>query len=200
MNIFRKWLQRHKRKVQKNPEEPAERIRKENPYLPCIRPILENILKQWELEYKNMRLILIDSDTEPESLLDEDDAESVLGQLSADLNFLLILTQRPAYFKKYVETMYEENGLLVNLEEKGSRRRFDANTVLDMEQKGSLWNLKLTEPFIYLPIYKKIWETTENLDICIPIGYNTVIVKGIRALEKEEGCYNRNGEEKYFDL
>ena len=191
MNIIRQWLHRRKMKLQKSREEQEEPVRKENPYLPYMREILENILRQRELEYKDLRLILIDTDTEPESFLDEDDVEIILEQFSSDLNFLTILTQRPAYFERYVETMYEENGLLVNLEAKESRRKFDANTVLDLEQKGSLWNLELPEPFIYLPIYKKSWkiaeksrETSENLDIYVPIGYNTVIVEGIRVLEK----------------
>ena len=39
--------------------------------------------------------------------------------------------------------------------------------------------------------------SVENLDIYLPIGYNTVIVTGIK---KEEGCYYRYGKEKYFDL
>ena len=183
MNIIRQWLFRRRRQIRKEEEEPSLEVRKMNPYLSQLRFILEQVLKARGLEYRNLRLIIIDTDMEPESLLDEDDVGSVLEQLSYDLNFLTVLTNRPAYFQKFVETMYEENGLPVNLYSKGEQRKTDANTVLDFEQQGSLWNLNLTEPSIYLPIYKKQWETAENLDISVPIGYNTVIVKGIRVVK-----------------
>lgn len=146
--------------------------------MPRMREILEQILEQYGLDYGSMRLLLIDTDRTPESVFEEDDAKKVLAQLSADLNFLIILTDRPVYFQGYVEKMYEETGLPVHVEAKEGQRSYSANTVLDLEQKGHLRTLHLTEPSIYLPIYKRSWKTAENLDIYVPIGYNTVIVKG----------------------
>lgn len=157
---------------------------KENPYLPYIREILGQVLLQKGLEYGQMRLLVIDTDQELESIFWEDNVLAALADLSEDLNFLTILTDRAAYFQEYVETMYEENGLLVCVEEKQAGFRMKVNAVLDFEQEGKLWNLELPEPSVYLPVYKKSWEAAENLDIYVPIGYNIMIVKGILAVEK----------------
>lgn len=148
--------------------------------MPRLREILDSVLTQRNLSYGQMRLLLIDTDSPPESMLDEDDIQTALEQISKDLNYLTILTDRSAYFHDYVETMYEETGLLVQLEDKTSIRKYEVNTVLDFEQKGSFWKVDLCEPSLYIPVYKKSWESTDNLDISVPIGYNTVIVKGIQ--------------------
>lgn len=184
MNVIKRWLQKHKSKAQATGETDFLPKQKKNPYLPYIREILEEVLKQRGLDYGTMRLLVVDTDQEPESFFEEDEVTEAMKQLSPDLNFFTILTERPAYFQEYVETMYEETGLPVQVEGKGGRRKTGANTVLDFEQSGELLLLDLTEPSIYIPIYKRSWETAENLDIYVPIGYNIVIVKGIRVVEK----------------
>lgn len=178
--IFRWWQNRAAVDTEETIEVP---VIKENIFLPHIRNILEQVLEQRNLNYGKMKLILIDSDTEPESFLEEDKVEACLKELSKDLNYLQILTERPAYFQRYVETMYEETGLLVCVREKRYAEKYEGNTVLDFEQKGHMCDLKLQEPGIYIPIYKKKWEIGENLDILVPIGYNTVIAKGISVEE-----------------
>ena len=43
-----------------------------------------------------------------------------------------------------------------------------------------VWDLLRTQKSAgggYIPIHKKPWEIRENLDILVPFGYNTVIVK-----------------------
>ncbi len=180
--IIRKWMQRRKCRQECYQEEQEKGGRRENPCLPYIRQILEEILRQRGLDYKSLRLLVIDTDTEPETFFDKEEEMEILKQLSPDLNFLMIMTERPAYFGEYVETMYEETGLPVQIESKGHQCPGCINLVLDLEQKGDLYKLKLKEPYIYLPIYKKSWEIAENLDIYVPIGYNTVIVKGIRVV------------------
>lgn len=194
--------------MQSTREEPGEPVRKENPYLPQLSGILKEILRMRGLSFRDMRLLVVDTDMERASpfrdgdmeraaIFQEEDVEQVLSQLSGDLNFLTIWTKRPAYFWNYVETMYEENGLLVQVGYKESAGRTRANVTLDFEEKGSIWIPPMEAPAIYLPVYKKRWETAENLDICVPIGYNTVIVKGIL---NEEGCNNGYGKEKYLDV
>lgn len=179
MGILKKWLQRRRAKARGMPKEPEEPSRKENPYLPQLWYLLKQILQEKQLPLREMRLLILDTDRPPESLLTEDDVSLVLAQMSEDLNFLTIWTDRPAYFEDYVETMYEENGLLVQVEGKRGQGRSEFHVLLDFEQKGGIRNIPLKEPSLYISIYKKSWETAENLDICIPIGYNTVIVKGI---------------------
>ena len=172
-----KWLSRHKKNdAIRHIEGP---VQKENPFLPKLRYIVEQILEMKGLTYRELRLLLVDTDTQPESMLDEEDMQIALSQLSEDLNFLMILTDRPEYFQRYVDTMYEETGLLVQILEKDYDGKLAINMALDFEQNGDYWKTFLSDSTIYIPIYKKRWEKAENLDICVPIGYNTVIVKGI---------------------
>lgn len=161
-------------------EYEPETGRKENPYLPRFRMILEQILGKYGMDYKNFHPLLIDTDTPPESMLDIDDVELVLEQISKDLNFLKIETERTEYFRAYIERMYEDTGLIVQTEEKGEASLDGINVVIDMEQEGNCNKKYIKEHIRYIPIYKKPWSEVkmlQNVDISVPIGYNTVIVK-----------------------
>lgn len=216
VNCFKKWrhfwgMIFHKKASARTGSEEMEEEEgypRENPYVHKLRMILEQVLPRYHLSYREFRPLLIDTDTPPESLLDEDQVEVLLEQLSEDLNFLRIVTDRPAYFADYIQRMYEDDGLvvqvcpkgedfsadvngdldmeerlsasnaIVNMEEKLS----DVNVVLDMEQHGECPIKQLREDMLYIPLYKRQWRPVENmgnLDISIPIGYNTVIVKGV---------------------
>lgn len=193
MGIFREWWKRGKRAPQEpagTEEESGEELWYENPYLPWMRQILWDVLPQRGLSYQTLRLAVLDTDEDEEVIFWEDMVLQVLNDLAEDLNGLLIFTRRPAYFQEYVERMYEENGLLVELWEKErlEKEHFQvqlaANTLLDFERQGGMRRMRLREPGLYIPVYKKPWKTAENLDILVPIGYNTVIVRG----KKEERC------------
>lgn len=155
---------------------------RENPYLHKMRGVLEQVLQRSKMSYRDFRPLLIDTDMPPESLLDEDQVEIMLEQISQDLNFLRIVTDRPAYFADYIQRMYEDNGLVVQTCPKGQENSADINVILDMEQKGDCPLKYVKENMLYIPVYKRRWSHVENvgnLDISIPIGYNTVIVKGV---------------------
>ena len=160
--------------------EPEEEFPEGNPFLPKLREILEDILEQYGRDYRTFSPLLLDTDTLPESMLDEDDVELVLEQISKDLNFLKIVTDRPAYFRPYIERMYEDTGLVVQVEGREEISFGGVNVILDMEQKGNCHYRYMQEGILYIPIYKRPWsqlKTPGNLDISVPIGYNTVIVK-----------------------
>lgn len=194
MRISRGWWKGSRRKSREEPEAAEEEGQKEqwyeNPYLPWMRQILCGVLPQRGLSYQTLRLAVLDTDEDEEVIFWEDMVLQVLNDLAEDLNALHIFTRRPAYFQEYVERMYEENGLLVQMWEKGRlekehfQEELTANTLLDFERQGGLCWMRLREPALYIPVYKKPWKTAENLDILVPIGYNTVIVRGI----KEERC------------
>lgn len=155
---------------------------RENPYLHRMRDILEQVLKCYGMTYRDFCPLLVDTDMIPESLLDEDQVEVMLEQISEDLNFLRIATERPAYFADYIQRMYEDSGLVVQVCPRGQEISEDVNVILDMEQKGDCPLKNVKEHMLYIPVYKRKWGSVENvgnLDISIPIGYNTVIVKGV---------------------
>lgn len=174
-----KWLKRFFKEKKAEQSLPPREIIRENPFLPYFRAIMEQILEQYEIPYRNFRPLILDRDTPPESMLSEDDVELVLEQISDDLNFLRIATERPAYFSNYIEKMYEESGLVVQIERKRGFSLEGINVVLDMEQGGGIHRECMREGIHYLPIYKKPWNQGQNLDILVPIGYNTVIVKRV---------------------
>ena len=49
--------------------------------------------------------------------------------------------------------------------------------ILDFEWEGAYRTEMICAAATYIPIHKKPWKQGENLDIMVPIGYNTVIVK-----------------------
>ncbi len=151
-----------------------------NPFLPQLRWILEQILDKYAMDYRTFSPLLLDTDTPPESMLDEDDVELVLEQISNDLNFLRIATQRPEYFASYIERMYEDTGLVVQTSRREEISLEGINVILDMERRGNCHYRYMKEGILYIPLYKRPWSRVkmlQNLDISIPIGYNTVIVK-----------------------
>lgn len=56
--------------------------------------------------------------------------------------------------------------------------------VLDFEWEGNCYLGQTRAGRYYIPIHKKPWKQGENLDITVPFGYNTVIVKGIQDKRK----------------
>ena len=82
-----------------------------NPFLRNFRPVFFAILKEKSLSLKRVELEVIDEEAEDYSAFEPADVRDVLEQLSEDLNFLTIYTERPAYFKEFAETMYVDNGL-----------------------------------------------------------------------------------------
>ena len=148
-----------------------------NRYLPRIREIMEIILKRRSIPYEQFAPVLIDGGDVQNTLL-------VAELLSRDLNRLIILTDRPAYFKEYTDNMYEEYGLLAEVSPKEPQKiaelcadSADTNVILDLEEPGERKDEIKFGRKIYIPVFKKRWESTGNLDIAVPIGYNTVIAR-----------------------
>ena len=163
-------------------QDEEEEFSRENPYLHKFSIILQQILERYHMPYREFRPLLVDTDMPPESLLDEDQVEVMLEQISEDLNFLRIVTDRPAYFTDYIQRMYEDSGLVVQICSKEDELPADFNVILDMEYKGDCPLKCAREDMLYIPVYKRVWTSVENmgnLDIAVPIGYNTVIVKGV---------------------
>ncbi len=188
-----------------------------NRFLRDFRPVFMAILKEKQIDPGQLALEIIDEEPEGRGIFEPAGVREVLEQLSEDLNFLTIYTERPAYFYEYAETMYEENGLVVTIfpkeklrsagnvsshssesrcgqmqicslpEETGQKMRLAkaCQMVLDFEWEGECHFGQMRQGRYYIPIHKKPWKIGENLDITIPIGYNTVIVKDIQNQRKK---------------
>lgn len=164
-----------------------------NPYLVDFLPIFCAILEEKKIPMEKIHLEIIDEETENYSLFETVDSLDVLWQIAPELNFLSIYTDRPEYFKDLVAQMYDENGLLINIFSKKMWRRYHEKTnkvdnyflALDFEWIEVQNRLCVAEGQNYIPIHKKPWKMAENLDIAVPFGYNTVIVKSKQMKNKK---------------
>lgn len=151
----------------------------QNPCIFKIREILEKIIEKRHVSFQNLELVVIDADSNKKE--DDDfDIQNVLEQLAIGLNYLLLVTDRLTYYEDFIEDMYKEHGLVVQQISKSSAASIRGNLVLDFERsKDAAPQYCLRPGITYLPVYKKPWEIGENLDIRVPVGYNTLVVEGI---------------------
>lgn len=189
-----------------------------NDFLCDFRPVFFGILKERRVRPERVELEVIDEEPQGESMFEPIGVREVLEQISEDLNFLTIYTERPAYFQEFAETMYQENGLVVMIFPKeklteqtkrykgmraphmavNGRREEVWRLILDFEWEGSCYTGQMSSGRHYIPIHKKPWKLGDNLDIIVPIGYNTVIVKGIQNQRKKPG--RDRFEEAFYSL
>ena len=161
-----------------------------NPYIMYMHQIISNVIRQKKISYQCLELIIIDA--EENSDQDDQDVRMVLYDRDDQLNYLLIVTDRPERYESFMDEMYEENGLIVQQIQKTSCREVRGNVVLDFERSSSFFKQNAVHAdAVYLPVYKRPWEIGENLDILVPVGYNTLIVEGILPADWQEcRCMN----------
>ena len=157
----------------------------ENPYLADFAPIFFSIIKEKDVNPSKLILVIFDEEVGERHVFERVGIMDVLNQLREKLNALKIYTDRPEFFMGFVEHTYEETGLLTDVSAKKEQRRVGYGQpngsyilILDFERRGVCYDFAGTFRGGYIPIYKKPWEMGGNLDIIVPFGYNTVIVKG----------------------
>ena len=174
-----------------------------NPFLVDFLPVFYGILEARQINLRCMELIIWDEELEERHIFERADARDVLYQLGPKLNALTIYTERPEYYVSFVRQMDEEWGLqVVVLPKKGKKNGSilqtgcDRGLVLDFEWNSTEKVMPIDKQCYYVPIHKKPWKIAENLDILVPFGYNTVIVKGKHTNDKifvrdrfDEGFY-----------
>lgn len=154
-------------------------------YFPCnafFRKIIEAVLEQKGIFYRDMRLFVIDA--EDGAYLRQEEEQYMLRQLYPGLNAYTLCTGQPECHRKEMDYLYEEMGLIVevigkeeNAIQKGTGQE-EGRLILDFEADGRIREEFLSEKSIYISIYKRNWYQRANLDIEVPIGYNIMIVKG----------------------
>lgn len=169
----------------------------ENPYLGQLRRIIEQILEQKKIPYGQFAPVFLDGNDSQYALW----AADLLGR---DLNRLTILTEHPAYFERFADNMYEEHGLIAEVFFKERRKLTEIISdggkgcvILDFEKPGEGFGRIRFEKKLYIPVFKKRWESAGNLDIAVPIGYNTMIVRG--SEEEETQLYFDKFERAFYE-
>lgn len=154
-------------------------------YLPCnasFRKIIEAVLEQKGISYRDMRLFVIDA--EAGEYLRQEEEQYMLRQLYPGLNAYTLCTGQMEHHKGEMDYLYEEMGLIVEVLEKKEKAMQkgtgpeEGRLILDFEAEGRIREEFLSEKSIYISIYKRNWYQRANLDIEVPIGYNIMIVKG----------------------
>ena len=137
----------------------------------------EELPQERRIPYNRFVPVLIDGKDSKHALM----TAELLGR---DLNRIVILTDNPAYFEDYADNMYEEQGLIAEILRKEpqkiaalSSEEVFGNVILDFEEKGERASDIKFGKKIYIPVFKRKWERAGNLDIAVPIGYNTMIVR-----------------------
>lgn len=154
-------------------------------YLPCnasFRKIIEAVLEQKGISYRDMRLFVIDA--EAGEYLRQEEEQYMLRQLYPGLNAYTLCTGQMEHHQGEMDYLYEEMGLIVEALEKKEKAMQkgtgpeEGRLILDFEAEGRIREEFLSEKSIYISIYKRNWYQRANLDIEVPIGYNIMIVKG----------------------
>ena len=187
-----------------------------NAYLRDFVPVLGQILKEKQIAPEKLHLEIIDEESEEKSIFEPVGVDEELDQLAAVSYTHLRAHETKAHFQAFAKQIYEENGLmpLIFTKKQLKSRSFSGaqgvadradmrpgvgdTLVLDFEWEGQCYFNLLAQGKNYIPIHKKPWKIAENLDIIVPFGYNTVIVKS-RQNKKKKPVRDRFEEAFYSD-
>ena len=175
-----------------------------NAYLRDFVPVLGQILKEKQIAPEKLHLEIIDEESEEKSMFEPVGVDEVLDQLADQLNHLTVYTNRPEnglmpliFTKKQLKSR-SFSGAQGVADRADMRPGVGDTLVLDFEWEGQCYFNLLAQGKNYIPIHKKPWKIAENLDIIVPFGYNTVIVKS-RQNKKKKPVRDRFEEAFYSD-
>ena len=144
--FWKKLFLFHRKKNEDIAEKPAE----EKSFLLYTRyapQILTWFRREKGIPKKDLQLAVIDDEEQPAWKVIR-----LLEILMTDLNLLYLITKRGEAFEELAEQAYEENGLLILIQEEDEDGNIPGNPVLDLRD----------------------WE--KHLDIISEVGYNTLIM------------------------
>lgn len=130
-------------------------------YFPCnafFRKIIEAVLEQKGIFYRDMRLFVIDA--EDGAYLRQEEEQYMLQQLYPGLNAYTLCTGRPECHRKEMDYLYEEMGLIVEVLEKKKKAmqkgtgQEEGRLILDFEADGRIREEFLSEKVSIFPFIK----------------------------------------------
>lgn len=90
--------------------------------------IIANVIKTYNFEWRNLRLVVIDSE--------DGKMDYILEMIVKNLNYLLIITRRQEYFKEIKEMIYDNTGLVVETSDYPLREIIEGDLIIDAHQEG----------------------------------------------------------------
>lgn len=136
--------------------------------------IMDLALKDNSIDMKEMRLTIIDSG--------DSKIDYILDLIIYDLNHLTIITQRPEYFKEFVDIIYDNTGLVIEVITKIFEIEGKSDLIIDMSkkrfnyQKGVIIDMESD-------IVKRQYQYSRKRDTCII--YDIKICTGIQVVNNE---------------
>lgn len=176
--IVKKWRRQKKEEITwENKSFLSEPEQYENPYLDELRGLIAQAIQKRGITYAKFAPIIIEGEEPEESL-------RAAMDLAQDINEMTIIAKDHTYYEDFADNMYEEHGLLISMWQKEGistadilSNKISGNVIIDFEKTEQTKISPDVGEKLYIPIHKRKWESRANLDIAVPIGYNTVIVK-----------------------
>ena len=163
-------LHRNKGNLQsENRNSRQDDLIKKEIYLPCnasFRKVIEAVLEQKGISYRDMRLFVIDA--EAGEYLRQEEEQYMLRQLYPGLNAYTLCTGQMEHHQGEMDYLYEEMGLIVEVLEKKEKAMQkgtgpeEGRLILDFEAEGRIREEFLSEKSIYISIYKRNWYQREK--------------------------------------
>lgn len=88
--------------------------------------IILRMSKDMNIEYKNLRITMIDGQ--------DGRIEYLLETMVNEINYLTIITRRSEYFQGYIDMIYDTKGLVIQLEENITEEGLEDNIVVDLSR------------------------------------------------------------------
>ncbi|BCN29749.1 S41 family peptidase [Anaeromicropila herbilytica] len=89
--------------------------------------LMKKILKEHNIEYKSLRLVIIDSE--------DYRMEYLLELFLKDLNYLTIITNRVEYFEEIQQKIYDTTGLVIDVTSNPVKEPIGGNVIIDANKK-----------------------------------------------------------------
>ncbi|ROR28654.1 hypothetical protein EDD66_104241 [Mobilisporobacter senegalensis] len=139
-----------------------------------IIPIMERTLKIHSIDMKDMRLKIIDSG--------DCKIDYILELLVNDLNHLTIITPRPEYFNEFVDIIYDNTGLVIEITSEYLDNDNTNDVIIDLSKERSRYQGNIVID-LESDIIKRQYQYLRNKNTCII--HDVIISSGNQVINNE---------------